>query len=196
MAGQAGSISLTNDLVNIGFTIGRLEFGRQVINRLDVIREVMTAIPWGVRAPLVLNLDITDQAIKDAAKAVGLSRRRRKKIPKFFVIESRTPEIYAFDTRVLSGRRDFHLLNYFGVKGGRAHRAKNNAWLNRHFGYKRQGAPKGYQLDEFPYASTLEGGSAGPAEGEMVDATENRRQGAILGLSIDGKWGGFREDFW
>ena len=42
-------------------------------------------------------------------------------------------------------------------------------------------APPGYQLDEFPYACTVQGGLAGPALAHPAPAWENARQGGLLG---------------
>ena len=41
-------------------------------------------------------------------------------------------------------------------------------------------APSGQQLDEFPYASTVQGGRFGPAEADYVPRRQNSRQGGDL----------------
>lgn len=41
--------------------------------------------------------------------------------------------------------------------------------------------PSGYQCDEYPYKSTLEGGATGNSYAEMILASPNTTQGAYLG---------------
>lgn len=70
--------------------------------------------------------------------------------------------------------------------------------LGRTYGYENQPgnhAPPGYQLDEYPYASTAQGGMAGPAEGKPVPARENSVQvggfECVLSFKTEiGAWGG------
>ena len=121
----------------------------------------------------------TEAAITEAADAANLTKRQRQKIPKFFVTRSRTPSIYEFDTRILGRRPDFHLLTYLGTTpAAKATTAANRAWVFSNYGTRP--APTGQQLDEFPYASTVQGGPLGPAEGEYVPRRENSRQGGDL----------------
>jgi hypothetical protein len=44
-----------------------------------------------------------------------------------------------------------------------------------------EAAPPGYQLDEFPYACTAQGGAFGPALARTAPAWENALQGGLLG---------------
>jgi hypothetical protein len=87
------------------------------------------------------------------------------------------PEIYRFNVSALNANPRWYVLNYSGPNSPQAD--KNRTAVEARWGSKRAGAPAGYQLDEFPYASTDEGGRG--AWGEMVPASENSLQGGLLG---------------
>jgi len=72
----------------------------------------------------------------------------------------------------------WYRLNYVGVTGTLIAN-RNRAYVQRVWG--RTPAPRGQQLDEFPYARTLEGGPAGPALGMYVPWLENSVQGGLFG---------------
>jgi hypothetical protein len=116
------------------------------------------------------------KAINATAAKLGMNMRRMLRTPKFYVFKSRTPSIYNFNCSALSSNRSWHTLVYLGI--GNPLRHLNRAIVNKNHGHKRIGAPIGYQLDEFPYASTAQGGFG--AQAEMVPAAENRRQGGDL----------------
>jgi hypothetical protein len=127
-----------------------------------------------------LIVDIT--ALAEAAQATGqaIDALRRLKLPMFPVIKRVMPDIYAFDVQCLSGRPDWHILVYNGPKSTLTDR--NRAYVEKTWGYLRAIAPADYQLDEFPFASTAQGGLAGPAQGRMVPGHQNAVQGALLGV--------------
>lgn len=92
-------------------------------------------------------------------------------IKKFFVYEDITPEIYAHTVKAI-GNGHPEILTYKGL--GQSH-------SNRRKALKNTVTPeKEYQRDEYPYASTLEGGRN--ASIMIVRAKENQIQGGQLSV--------------
>ena len=114
-----------------------------------------------------------------AGAAEAADALRRLKLPTFFVVRSWTPQIYDFDVQCLASNPAWFLLNYNGPYSPQT--AANRVYVNQMWGNLRAGALAGYELDEFPFASTAEGGAAPPgASARMVPRWENRAQGGYL----------------
>ena len=90
------------------------------------------------------------------------------------------PDIYAFNVRELISRPDWYLLKYNGPRSQQT--IDNRLWVRRQFATMRAAASPGFQLDEFPFASTEQGGQRGPAKASLVEAKENRIQGGYLSV--------------
>ncbi len=124
------------------------------------------------------------KAIDDAlakvadATAEAVETLRRKKLPVFPVVKSMMPNIFVFDVSCLATHPNWFVLTYNGPSN--ALTATNRAWVRTTWPFLRASAPAGYQLDEYPFASTDKGGPAGPAMGCMVPALENSTQGGLL----------------
>ena len=121
----------------------------------------------------------TDRALQKL-KGLGRSIQELAELPKFYVVESLTPAIFEFDVRELALRPDWFVLVYNGPYSDLTY--DNRAWVNTTYGHKRIGAQPGYQLDEFPFASTEQGGPHGPAQAEMVPGIQNPAQGGYLSV--------------
>ena len=119
-------------------------------------------------------------AIRQAMKFAGLAAAQLNFWIKrtFFVVKSAMPHIYAFNVSELSRNPLWHLLTYNGP--GSPITKANRSYVVARYGHLRVGAPAGYTLDEFPFASTAQGGRSGPAQARMVPALENSVQGGFL----------------
>lgn len=125
------------------------------------------------------------EAIDQAVDAVKRTAKQLLRLPKYLIIKSLTPAIFAFDMSVLATNPSSFLLTYNGVRSPLT--KTNRAWVNATYGYLRATATPGInQLDEFPYASTAQGGPP-LARGCMVPAWENAFQGGTLGAFY--RWG-------
>jgi RHS repeat-associated protein len=124
--------------------------------------------------------DALARALKDAAKAGRQALNQLKRLQPFFVVKSITPSIFAFDVRALKTTPSWFVLNYNGPNNPAT--ATNRAIVRAKFGALMASAPKipPHQLDEFPYASTWQGGAR--ALGQPVPATENLTQGGYLSV--------------
>jgi hypothetical protein len=123
--------------------------------------------------------EVTGKALRELASQVV-----------FPVFEFITPEIYDFDVEVLDAEPIYHLLNYNGrgSKDTAANRREvRNEWGHLRNEEKFKGNPL-YQLDEYPYASTWQGGEG--AYGRMVPTWENGIQGIMLSCFYRGKYWG------
>lgn len=120
-----------------------------------------------------------DAAVQ-AARATGRQLARLLRQVKIFpIIRSLGPTIFAFDSFALALSPVWFVLNYNGPLSPAT--VANRAIVNATWGFLRLTAPlvPPHQLDEFPYASTWQGGFG--ALGMMVPAAENRTQGGMLG---------------
>ena len=115
-----------------------------------------------------------DQAIRAAARALGKTIDELKKIKPFFVFKRAMPRIYAFNKRMILRNPRWAILNWHG---DRTRTNANRAVVMAKYGHLR--TPTNNSIDEFPFASTLEGGFG--AVGIAVPLAENRRQGGYLG---------------
>jgi hypothetical protein len=119
------------------------------------------------------------EAINAVAKALKVTIEQLSRWKLFPIIESLTPNIYAFNVRQLARRPDWFVLYYNGV--GNPQTRTNHEYIRITYKHLRATAPIGYHVDEFPYACTAQGGAFGPAQAELVPAGENLRQGGLLG---------------
>jgi len=119
------------------------------------------------------------KAIDDVARKLKKTVKELQKFKMFPIIKRLTPKIFDFDVAALTTHPRWFMLNYNGA--GSYLTGTNRAWVAGRYGYMRATAPPGYQLDEFPYACTRQGGPGGPALARPVPAWENILQGAYLG---------------
>lgn len=135
---------------------------------------------------------ILGDVYRDVVSRVNQSPRRASCPPVWPVIEAFTPEIYEHTEKHLSRNRGHHFLNYDGLHSGdRVRRQKRRdamkpAWEKVKRMWDAGDDPTSFydpgkqQLDEFPYASTMQGGAG--ASVKPVPIEENVIQG--VGLSV------------
>ena len=109
-------------------------------------------------------------AIADAAILTGETVEKLSRLAPFPIFQSRTPEIFDFTVQALLVNPRWVALDYH------ANQATTDA--NRNIALRGIPTIPGKQRDEFPYASTLQGGFL--AWVRHVDADENRIQGGDL----------------
>jgi RHS repeat-associated protein len=126
-------------------------------------------------------------AIDDAIQKAYLAGRDTlyalSKLKIFPIVLSAGPQVYAFDVAALNIQPAWHVLNYNGLTAaGVLQTSANRAFVFSLYGSVP--APSGQQLDEFPFASTQQGGNGpfGPAFGKYVPSAQNSFQGTLLGL--------------
>ena len=150
----------------------------QILELLASGREGAAALAGILSAHISEYTNAINNAMRNAVKAIGRSLRQLKKLRPFPVIRSRTPKIYSFNVAALATNPTWFVLTYLGA--GNPARAINRGAVWARWSYLMATAPPGYQLDEFPYACTVEGGMP-LALGMPVPAAENSRQGGDLG---------------
>ena len=128
---------------------------------------------------VVNNTQIVTKAIEDVAKKLGKKVKELQKYKMFPVFMSFTPAIFAFNVAELATHWQWFMLEYNGA--GNPLTIQNRLWVTARYSYLRTVAPADYQLDEFPYACTAQGGRFGPARACMVPKGQNARQGGLLG---------------
>jgi len=114
-----------------------------------------------------------NKAMSKAARALGKTIKELRKLKPYFVFEFATPNIYRFTTSCLLLNPTWYCLTWH-ANPLRTYR--NRAWIDRTYGHLRR---PGYSIDEFPYASTKEGGRPF-ARGCAVPLFENWAQGGYL----------------
>lgn len=119
-----------------------------------------------------------DAVYESAASAIKDLADKISRLPIFFVIESTMPHIYAFDVAALASNPSWFVLNYNGPYSMTT--AANRVIVRAKYSWMRAIAPTGSQLDEFPFASTAEGGVGALAA--MVPWLENSAQGGYLSV--------------
>jgi hypothetical protein len=117
-----------------------------------------------------------ENAIRKAIRAGRGSLQQLLQYPIFPVVKSLGPTIYSFNVRALAGNPAWFVLNYLGPNTAQADR--NRTSVDLRWGHLRINSQPGEQLDEFPYASTVQGGIG--ALGRMVPWLENAIQGGML----------------
>lgn len=184
--------------VNISMAIGVMLIGMMACTVLNpvwrqasaqvfggIISELRDLAAFGGAAAIAAynavasNMRIVAKAIDEAAKALKKTVRELQKFKFFPVIKSLTPAIFAFNVAALATHPYWFMLEYNGA--GNYLTDYNRLWVASRYGYMMITAPPGYQLDEFPYACTAQGGPGGPALACPVPAWENALQGGYLG---------------
>lgn len=126
------------------------------------------------------NAQAIERAISDAvSRAVSAGRGATStlsRLPIFPVLKGLTPRIYDFDLYALSTNPYWFVLNYNGPNSRRTD--DNRARVKAAWGRLMAAAPAGYELDEYPFASTLQGGTG--ALGRPVPGGEQRIQSFML----------------
>ena len=117
------------------------------------------------------------KAIDDVAAKLDIAVQDVQKLKVFPIIRRLMPDIYAFDTFALEKNPSWYMLTYNGP--GNPLTARNRAAVRKNWGYQMATAQPGDQLDEFPYASTFQGGAG--AYGRPVPGLQNALQGGLLG---------------
>jgi YD repeat-containing protein len=122
------------------------------------------------------------QAAETAASAAtGISIATLSTLPIWPVWAKFTPVIYANTAAYLASVPKYHVLNFLGILNPQT--LVNRAVVQAAYGGVVNTTTKAIglnSLDEFPYASTREGGLAGPAVGWAVPLAENAVQGGLL----------------
>jgi len=149
----------------------------------DVLPPILDAIAEGVEgaeqlytvavASAMAASAAKSKTLRKASRALGKTVEKLKKLKPYFVFEAATPKIYKFTTRCLLSNPTLYCLTWHANP---ARTSRNRAWIRRTYGYLRK---PGYTIDEFPYASTKEGGWP-LAKGYPVPWLENCAQGGYL----------------
>jgi hypothetical protein len=155
----------------------------------EVLPPILDAIAEGVEgaerlyAAAVASAGVVAKAVEDAlskaSKALGKPIKKLRPLKKFFLFKTPMPNIYAFTVSCLTTRPDWFVLNYHANKKWAT---QNRNWVRWHYRHLKK---PHYSIDEFPYASTAQGGPAGPARATLVPQRENWIQGGYL-------WGFYR----
>ena len=120
----------------------------------------------------------TGEDAKKAFRAIKAAERSRKKEKKkggpfiHFVYESITPHIYRHTRNAFRKGKT----NYLHYDSNRTRQRKRRRWATKYYPSR---ASEGLQRDEYPYASTYEGGEG--ALVTYVPSKENSSQGGSLG---------------
>jgi RHS repeat-associated protein len=114
-----------------------------------------------------------NKAMSKAARALGKTIKEMRKLKPYFVFEFATPNIYKFTVSCLLLNPTWYCLTWHA---NHAWTVRNRAWVESVYGHLRK---PGYSIDEFPYASTAEGGWPA-ARGCPVPWLENCAQGGYL----------------
>jgi len=137
-------------------------------------------------ANIALYGELIRRALRDAARWLKKTLRKiRKKIKIFPIFRSIMPAIFSFKSSYLLSNPRLALLTYNGPGSPRT--TANRRWVRRTYGHLRATVPifPAYQLDEYPYASSLEGGFPF-ARARMVPATQNMAEGTALSVFVRG----------
>ena len=166
---MAASFSMGAYLIKDNWALIRSYVGSGVAGAA-AIAGVLAANPWTIQRAI-------EQAMSAAiatTTAAALSKLRM-----FPIYKGIMPDIYNFDVACLNTHPQWYVLSYNGPYSQRTR--DNRAWVNLNFASLRIGHPFPEVLDEFPFASTAQGGQYGPAKGCMVPWLENCVQGGLLG---------------
>jgi hypothetical protein len=167
---------LNRAFAGVAVTLGGIAVAVLISQLAPVAIEGAAAGVAGIQDFLALAVShaqaIAQAAAQAAARAVTRALRIRL-IPIFPVFQALWPDIYRLDATYIAAFPHRQLLTY-----NPAVATTNRAWVQTNFGLST--APLGQSLDEYPFASTNEGGPFGPAVGAYVRAWENWSQGGTL----------------
>jgi len=126
------------------------------------------------------SLELLRSSLKESLQALSLTIPLSFLIsnPVFPVLQSIMPHIFQFTVDCLFTGKPA-LLTYNGP--GDPQTKINRDWVNSQYSFLRATAPIGWTLDEYPFASTRQGGYPF-AVGCMVPGIENLIQGGLLGV--------------
>jgi RHS repeat-associated protein len=137
----------------------------------NLYNEILSDIEAAVKA--------TEKAITAGLEgAVRWTLQQLQNLPPFFVLQVATPDIYNLDAKALVFNPWWHILSYNGPKSPKTD--ENRRIVFETYGYLLLDKPPGYSLDEFPYASTAQGGLGALADTVPLD--QNSLQGVHLSL--------------
>jgi RHS repeat-associated protein len=154
----------------------------------DILPPILDAIVEGIEgaqamyAAVMSNTRVVVKAIDDAAKSLKKTVKELQKFKFFPVIKRFVPDIFYFTVEALTTHPWWFMLTYNGA--GNPQTVKNRLWVRARYEWMMAMAPPGYQLDEFPYACTQQGGpgiSGGSALAKPVPGWQNLLQGGFLG---------------
>jgi len=151
---------------------GQMTITEAFIGAIQLATEYAAAGVIEVASMIHQNTRQVGQALRKAAKAIKKTVKDLLKQKPYFVFERLTPNIYKFTISCLIANPMWYTLTWHGNK---AWTNANRAWVKSRYGYLRK---PGYSIDEFPYASTVEGGKG--AMGCAVPWRENCVQGGYL----------------
>jgi hypothetical protein len=114
-----------------------------------------------------------ERALRRAARTLKETIKKLLKQKPYFVFEKLTPNIYKFTVSCLTWNPTWYSLTWHANP---AQTLRNRTWIKSTYGYLRR---PGYTIDEFPYATTKEGGPP-LARGCPVPWLENCAQGGYL----------------
>ncbi len=146
---------------------------------IDGLWEIGTSVSTQAAVAMMSNTGAVVSAMNAAWAAATKAGRLLGRVspPKMFpIIKSLTPAIYALDTAALAANPAWYLLTYNGPNSPVTNANRAAVWAA--FGGMMATAPPGSQLDEFPYASTAEGGAGAVAA--PVPGRQNSIQGGLL----------------
>ena len=161
----------------IGYLQGRASITGAYMETMQLALDYALDGLFGVAAAIRSHSKAVQKAIEkaiDAAKSAGRAVKKLLKLKKFIFFKFMMPNIFAFNIRALSTNPSWFVLNYLAdpIKA-----TANRRFVTARYGHLRR--PGRMSIDEFPYASTREGGRG--ALGEAVPIWENWVQGGYLG---------------
>jgi hypothetical protein len=145
----------------------------------ELTQEYIASGLTAVASVILSNTKAVVKAINDVAKALGRTVKQLLKFKLFPIIRRLTPKIFDFNVAALATHPHWFKLYYNGA--GNPLTGTNRLWVAATYGIMMLTAPPGYQLDEFPYACTAQGGWLGPALAHPAPGGENALQGGYLG---------------
>jgi hypothetical protein len=153
-------VNLVEDLISSGSAAAGEIYSKIASNTEAVIKAVNNAI---------------DKVIETGEETL----EELKKFPIFPVFKSAGPAVYALDVKALAANPAWFVLNYLGPNNPQTEINREDIRALR--GGVMATANPGDQLDEYPYASTEQGGlGPPPAWGAPVPAIQNLVQGGLL----------------
>jgi len=143
----------------------------------DLIDDYIAAGLSTIANAIQRNKEAVQRAIKKAiesAKKTGRELKKLLKFKKFVFFRTFFSEIFDFNMRCLSRNPSWFVLYYLAdpIKA-----RANRSFVKARYGHLRR--PGRWSIDEFPYASTFQGGRG--ARGEAVPIHQNFIQGGYLG---------------
>ncbi len=152
-------------------------FGLNVIGGIEDLLSTGNAEAVTAATIMLSNTTIVTAAVNRALSRAASKIASLPAPPKVFpIIRRMGPAIYALDTAALATNRLWFVLDYNGPLSARTVRNRSIVWSR--WGYLMATAPFGNQLDEFPYASTQQGGAGAVAA--PVPWLQNAVQGGLL----------------